>query len=53
MLTEHLCAIIEQNENRKADKLVELMKQLEMEVLLDECQMNGIQPVSFFFYLCN
>ncbi|XP_038650497.1 RAB6-interacting golgin isoform X2 [Scyliorhinus canicula] len=30
-LTEHLCTIIQQNELRKADKLEELMHQLEME----------------------
>lgn len=45
MLTEHLCAIIEQNENRKANKLVELMKQLEMEVLTEDLMQNGIEPI--------
>ncbi|XP_078263692.1 RAB6-interacting golgin isoform X2 [Rhinoraja longicauda] len=37
-LTEHLCAIIQQNELRKAKKLEELMQQLEMET--DEEQLE-------------
>ncbi|XP_051867804.1 RAB6-interacting golgin isoform X2 [Pristis pectinata] len=37
-LTEHLCAIIQQNELRKAKKLEELMQQLEMEA--DEEQLE-------------
>ncbi|XP_059840432.1 RAB6-interacting golgin [Hypanus sabinus] len=37
-LTEHLCAIIQQNELRKAKKLEELMRQLEMEA--DEEQLE-------------
>ncbi|GFT23488.1 RAB6-interacting golgin [Nephila pilipes] len=44
-LTEHLCAIIEQNENRKANKLVELMKQLEMEAIIEDCEINDTQPI--------
>lgn len=31
MLTEHLCAIIEKNEERKATKLTELLNKLELE----------------------
>ncbi|XP_054714881.1 RAB6-interacting golgin-like [Uloborus diversus] len=44
-LTEHLCAIIEQNENRKANKLVELMKQLEMEAVMEDYEINDIEPI--------
>ncbi|CAL1279982.1 unnamed protein product [Larinioides sclopetarius] len=52
-LTEHLCAIIEQNENRKADKLVELMKQLEMEAIIEDYDINNSQPVLSKFCLLN
>lgn len=31
MLTEHLCAIIEKNEERKATKLTELLNKLQLE----------------------
>ncbi|KFM73931.1 RAB6-interacting golgin, partial [Stegodyphus mimosarum] len=44
-LTEHLCAIIEQNENRKANKLVELMKQLEMDSIIEDYEVNEVQPI--------
>lgn len=30
LLTEHLCKIIEQNEERKAEKLTELLNKLEL-----------------------
>lgn len=30
MLTAHLCTVIEKNEERKAEKLLELMRKLEM-----------------------
>lgn len=30
MLTEHLCAIIEKNEERKAEKLTELLEKLKI-----------------------
>ncbi|XP_023215516.1 RAB6-interacting golgin-like [Centruroides sculpturatus] len=43
-LTEHLCTIIEQNEARKAQKLVELMQQLEMDSLI-ETNINGVGNV--------
>lgn len=39
-LTEHLYTIIHQNEVRKANKLAELMKQLEMEVAQEEMEMS-------------
>ncbi|GIY46158.1 RAB6-interacting golgin [Caerostris darwini] len=44
-LTEHLCAVIEQNENRKANKLVELMKQLEMETIIEDYEIHDTQPI--------
>uniref|UniRef100_T1IR05 RAB6-interacting golgin n=1 Tax=Strigamia maritima TaxID=126957 RepID=T1IR05_STRMM len=44
-LTEHLCTIIEHNETRKAHKLAELMKELEMESLIEECENEGIGPM--------
>ncbi|KAM6922020.1 RAB6-interacting golgin [Xenentodon cancila] len=37
-LTEHLCAIIQQNELRKAHKLEELMEQLQLQATEDELQ---------------
>ncbi|KAF8774832.1 RAB6-interacting golgin-like [Argiope bruennichi] len=52
-LTEHLCAIIEQNENRKANKLVELMKQLEMEAIIEDYDINNSEPVLSKFCLLN
>lgn len=39
-LTEHLCTIIEENEMRKAQKLVELMDELEMESLAEEIMLE-------------
>lgn len=33
MLTEHLCAIIQKNEERKAEKLNELLKKLNVDLL--------------------
>lgn len=36
MLTEHLCAIIEKNEERKAEKLSELMNRLEVDANVEE-----------------
>ncbi|XP_046554840.1 RAB6-interacting golgin-like [Haliotis rubra] len=39
-LTEHLYTIIHQNEVRKANKLAELMKQLEMEVAEEEMEVS-------------
>ncbi|XP_067687555.1 RAB6-interacting golgin-like [Haliotis asinina] len=39
-LTEHLYTIIHQNEVRKANKLAELMKQLEMEVAEEEIEVS-------------
>ncbi|XP_013772468.1 RAB6-interacting golgin-like [Limulus polyphemus] len=44
-LTERLCTIIEQNEARKARKLYELMKQLEMESMIEECEVIGIENI--------
>ena len=35
-LTEHLCAIIQQNELRKAERLEELMKQLQLQTTEEE-----------------
>lgn len=35
-LTEHLCAIIQQNEQRKARKLEELMQQLQLQATEEE-----------------
>ncbi|GFU46744.1 RAB6-interacting golgin [Trichonephila clavipes] len=52
-LTEHLCAIIEQNENRKANKLVELMRQLEMEAIIENYEINDPQPILSKFCLLN
>ncbi|XP_029286267.1 RAB6-interacting golgin [Cottoperca gobio] len=37
-LTEHLCAIIQQNELRKADKLEELMQQLHLQATEEELE---------------
>lgn len=36
MLTEHLCAIIQKNEERKAEKLNELLKKLNVDPLNDK-----------------
>ncbi|XP_041374549.1 RAB6-interacting golgin-like [Gigantopelta aegis] len=49
-LTEHLYTIINQNEVRKAKKLAELMKQLEMEISLEEMeiQIPAIPPLMNF-----
>ncbi|XP_076311800.1 RAB6-interacting golgin-like isoform X2 [Tachypleus tridentatus] len=44
-LTERLCTIIEQNEVRKSRKLYELMKQLEMESTIEECEAIGIENI--------
>ncbi|XP_013772804.1 RAB6-interacting golgin-like [Limulus polyphemus] len=44
-LTEYLCTIIEQSEVRKARKLTELMKQLEVDDLLYECEANGMSYI--------
>ncbi|KAG8182547.1 hypothetical protein JTE90_002081 [Oedothorax gibbosus] len=52
-LTEHLCAIIEQNENRKANKLVELMKQLEMEAIIEDYDKSDSQPILSKFCILN
>lgn len=41
MLTEHLCTIIEKNEERKATKLNELLQKLDINV----GQSNGVQEV--------
>lgn len=41
-LTEHLCTIIEENELRKAKKLADLMNELELESLIDECQQEEL-----------
>jgi len=49
-LTEHLCTIIEHNETRKAQKLAELMKQLEMESLIEDCKDEDIG--SLLSHLC-
>lgn len=37
-LTEHLCAIIQQNELRKAHKLEELMQQLQLQTSMEELE---------------
>ena len=49
-LTEHLYTIINQNEARKAKKLAELMKQLEMEISLEEMELQipVIPPLTNF-----
>ncbi|XP_015907881.1 RAB6-interacting golgin [Parasteatoda tepidariorum] len=52
-LTEHLCAIIEQNENRKASKLVELMKQLEMETVVEDFEMPEMKPILSKYCVAN
>lgn len=36
MLTEHLCAIIEKNEERKAEKLTSLLEKLKIDPVLNE-----------------
>lgn len=44
-LTEHLCTIIEQNEARKARKLGELMHELDLGELYEECKANGMNMI--------
>lgn len=41
MLTEHLCTIIEKNEERKAEKLNELLKKLELTASDDHVVKNS------------
>lgn len=46
-LTEHLCAIIQQNELRKAHKLEELMQQLQLQAAEEEeeeAKGRGVEP---------
>lgn len=45
MLTEHLCAVIEKNEERKADKLNELMARLTIggKTIEPETQCENVQ----------
>ena len=47
-LTEHLYTIIHQNEVRKAKKLAQLMKELEMESSEEEVQLPELPPLSSF-----
>ena len=47
-LTEHLYTIIHQNEMRKAKKLAELMKELEMDSTEEEFQLPELPPLSSF-----
>lgn len=42
-LTEHLCAIIQQNELRKALKLEELMKQLQLQATEEELERQKVE----------
>lgn len=42
-LTEHLCAIIQQNELRKAHKLEELMQQLQLQAAEEEEEGSGVE----------
>jgi RAB6-interacting golgin len=52
LLTEHLCTIIEQNEIRKARKLVELMKRLQLGGYEDDQKAdagNVVSPVILLF----
>lgn len=41
MLTEHLCAIIEKNEERKAEKLNELLQKLQLPSPVDSPKNGG------------
>lgn len=45
MLTEHLCTIIEKNEERKANKLTELLNKLQLEDGT-ESKENSLQAVN-------
>lgn len=42
MLTEHLCAIIEKNEERKAEKLNELLQKLQLKPPENELNENSV-----------
>ena len=42
-LTEHLYAIIQQNELRKAQKLEELMQQLQLQATEEESETSGVE----------
>ena len=48
LLTEHLCAIIEQNELRKAHRLTDLMVQLNEEDQRTNAAMNQVHSFKFY-----
>ena len=50
MLTEHLCAIIEQNELRKAHRLTDLMVQLDDEVNRTDPPHNQVKNLDVVYH---